>query len=244
VLHIIKMWLKAQVQEKDDRGNVRLSGGKSSTEGTPQGGVISPLLANLYINRLLKVFAISKLGSRLGARIVNYADDFVVLCRKGAPEALEQVRAWVTKMGLQLNETKTCIRDAKSETFKFLGYDFGPLWSPLKGVRYTGATVSKKAMERIREKVSAILYRGRTEPWEEINGELTRMIRGWVNYFHFGSPRAPFEKLDRHIIERARNLLRRRHKEPRDTPRFGTRELHKEYGLVSAVALLRLHASA
>ncbi len=101
VLHLIKMWLKVPVQEKDEQGRPRLTGGKSSKQGTPQGGVISPLLANIYINRLLKAFARSDLMERCGARIVNYADDFVVLCRPGsAAMALAQIRQWLVGMKL------------------------------------------------------------------------------------------------------------------------------------------------
>ncbi len=83
VLHLIKMWLKVPAQERDEQGRPRMSGGKDSKQGTPQGGVISPLLANVYINRLLKVFVRSPLMSRCGARIVNYADDFITWCRRG-----------------------------------------------------------------------------------------------------------------------------------------------------------------
>jgi len=92
VLHLVKMWLKVPVEERDEQGRPRYSGGKRSKQGTPQGGVISPLLANIYINRLLKAFARSDLMKRSGAKIVNYADDFVVLSKTGAAQALAQVR--------------------------------------------------------------------------------------------------------------------------------------------------------
>jgi RNA-directed DNA polymerase len=244
VLHLLKMWVKTPVQETDEQGRKKLSGGRGTKQGTPQGGVISPLLANIYINRLLKVFAQSDLGERLGARIVNYADDFVVLARRGAAEVLERVKRWVPRMGLKLNEQKTCIRDARKESFKFLGYDFGPLVSRRTGRSYLGATVSKKAMEKIREKVSEMLDRGRTEPWNEIRDQLNRMLRGWENYFWFGSPREAFHSLDTHVTERVRNFLRRRHKEPATTARFTYADIHGRYGVVSVQALLRTHARA
>jgi RNA-directed DNA polymerase len=99
MLHLIKMWLKTPVEERDERGRPKYSGGKRSKQGTPQGGVISPLLANIYINRLLKAFARSEMMRRYGAQIVNYADDFVVLSRKGtAKHVLEQVRRWIGKI--------------------------------------------------------------------------------------------------------------------------------------------------
>jgi RNA-directed DNA polymerase len=244
VLHLVKMWLKVPVQETDEQGRPKCSGGSGTKEGTPQGGVISPLLANIYINRLLKAFAQSDLGTRLDAKIVNYADDFVVLSRRGAPEVLERVRRWVGKMGLKLNEQKTCIRNAWKESFKFLGYDFGPLVSHRTGKKYLGAKVSKKAMERIRGKVSEKLRRGRTEPWEEIRDELNRMLKGWANYFWFGTASRAFHHVDTHVIDRVREFLRRRHKRPRGLARFNRYEVHGKYGVVSVQALLRTNAHA
>ncbi len=123
VLHLVKMWLKVPVEERDEQGRPKYSGGKRSKQGTPQGGVISPLLANIYINRLLRVFATSELMKRSGAKIVNYADDFVVVARRGAAEVLAQVKQWLDGMKLTLNETKTSIRDARKEHFRFLGYE-------------------------------------------------------------------------------------------------------------------------
>jgi RNA-directed DNA polymerase len=110
VLHLVKMWLKVPVEERDELGRPRYSRGKRSKQGTPQGGVISPLLANIYINRLLKAFARSDLMKRSGAVLVNYADDFVVLSSRGAAQALAQVRGWLEGMKLKLNEEKTSIR--------------------------------------------------------------------------------------------------------------------------------------
>ncbi len=115
VLHLLKMWLKVPAEEKDEQGRPRFTGGKRSKQGTPQGGVISPLLANIYINRLLKAFARSDLMSRCGARIVNYADDFVVLCRPGsAARVLAQIRQWLVGMKLTLNEAKSCAAGGRS----------------------------------------------------------------------------------------------------------------------------------
>lgn len=244
VLHLLKMWLKVPVQETDEQGRSKLSGGRGTKEGTPQGGVISPLLANIYINRLLKAFAQSELGTKFDAKIVNYADDFVVLSRRGAGEVLKRVRRWVEKMGLKLNEQKTCIREAWKESFKFLGYDFGPLVSHRTGKKYLGAKVSKKAMERARRKVSEKLASGRTGTWEEIRDELNRMLKGWANYFWVGTASKAFHQLDRHVAARARNFLRRRHKEPRGTARFSREEIYGKYGIVSVEALLRPHARA
>jgi RNA-directed DNA polymerase len=204
--------------------------------------VISPLLANIYINRLLKVFAASELGRKHAARIINYADDFVVVARKGAAEVLTQVRRWLAGMKLTLNETKTRIVNAKEESFRFLGYELGPLMNKRTQRRYLGAQPSKKAMENIREKVSEILWRGRVERWEVIRDELNLVLRGWANYFAFGSPLVRFRLVDIHVAQRVRNLLRRRHKLPTATRRFGYDEVHGALGVIEVRRLLKSQA--
>lgn len=244
VLSLIKMWLKVPVEEKDETGRTRYSGGKRSKQGTPQGGVISPLLANIYINRLLKAFAASALGRKYEARIINYADDFVVVARRGAVEVLAQVKRWLAGMKLTLNESKTCIRDARKENFRFLGYELGPMMNRRTRRRYLGAQPSKKAMEKIRENVSETLRRGRNERWEVIRDELNRKLRGWANYFAYGSPYAAFRRVDIHVADRVRNLLRRRHQLPSATSRFGYVEVHGALGVIEVRRLLRTHACA
>jgi RNA-directed DNA polymerase len=239
VLHLVKMWLKVPVEERDEQGRPRYSGGKRSKQGTPQGGVISPLLANIYINRLLKVFTQSELMERSGAKIVNYADDFVVVARTGAAEVLAQVKRWLGGLKLTLNETKTSIRDARKEHFRFLGYELGPLVYKKTGQKYLGARPSKKAMEHAREEVSRILRRGRTERWEEIAGELNRFLRGWASYFAYDSPMHAFNVLDWHVTERVRNFLSRRHNVARATSRFKYNEVHRSLGVLEVRALLR-----
>jgi len=126
VLRLIKMWLKAPVEERDSDGKRRITGGKSSTCGTPQGGVVSPLLANVYMNRFLKHWRLTGRGEAFRAQIVSYADDFVILSRGCAAEALAWTKAVMTRLGLTINETKTSLKDARRESFNFLGYTFGP----------------------------------------------------------------------------------------------------------------------
>ena len=239
VLHLVKMWLKAPVEERDEQGRRRFSGGKCSKQGTPQGGVVSPLLANIYFNRLLRAFAKSDLMKRSGAKIVNYADDFVVVARRGAAQVLAQVKRWLVGMKLTLNETKTSIRDARKEHFRFLGYELGPLVYKKTGQRYLGARPSKKAMEHARREVSRLLRRGRTERWEEIAGELNRFLRGWGRYFAYDSSMHAFNVLDWHVTERVRNFLTRRHKLTRATSRFKYNEVHRSLGVLELRALLR-----
>jgi len=232
VLHLLKMWLKVPVEQRDEQGRPRYSGGKRSKQGTPQGGVISPLLANIYINLLLKAFAGSELMKRSGARIVNYADDFVVLCKKGATQVLGQVRDWVEGMKLKLNEEKTSIRDARKEHFRFLGYEYGPTVNRKTGEQYLGARPSKKAMSKARERVSQILQRGRVERWEQLRDELNQFLRGWAGYFAYGTSQPSFSTLDEHVMQRVRNLLRRRYKLSPTTKRFGYHEVHRGLGVV------------
>ena len=126
VLWLIKLWLKAPVEERSGDGTRRMSGGKTSKRGTPQGGVASPLLANIYMNRFLKHWRLTRRGEAFRAHVVSYADDFVILSRGCAQEALAWTKAAMTKLGLTLNEAKTSVRDARNERFDFLGYTFGP----------------------------------------------------------------------------------------------------------------------
>src|SRR5258707_8466359 len=126
VLQLIKLWMKAPIEERDADGTRRMSGGKSNTRGTPQGGVASPLLANIYMNRFLKHWRLTGCGEAFRAHVVSYADDFVILSRGRAAEALAWTKAVMTKLGLTLNEVKTSLKDARQERFDFLGYSFGP----------------------------------------------------------------------------------------------------------------------
>ena len=212
MLHLIKMWLKAPVEETDERGNRRLSGGKKATRGTPQGGVASPLLANIYMHRFIKAFRKYGLDRRYGAVLVTYADDFVVLCRNGAPEVLETTRRWMASIGLALNEAKTCVRNARCESFEFLGYTFGPMYSPRTGGRYNGARPSKKAVASIKEAIRRRLRSGNQAPWEDVVRDLNRTVRGWAAYFCYGSLAKARHSVDLHLYHTVRRFLRRRHK--------------------------------
>jgi len=123
VLRLIKLWLKAPIEERDEgNGTRRINGGKSNTRGTPQGGVASPLLANIYMNRFLKHWRLTGCGEAFRADVVAYADDFVILSCGYATEALAWTKAVMTKLGLTLNEAKTSVRNARQERFDFLGY--------------------------------------------------------------------------------------------------------------------------
>jgi RNA-directed DNA polymerase len=160
MLRLIKLWLKAPVVETDEQGNRRVSGGKKATRGTPQGGVASPLLANIYMHRFIKAFRQHGLDRQYGAVLITYADDFVILCRHGAAEVLETTRRWMTRIGLTLNEDKTRLLDARCDAFDFLGYTCGPMYSPRTGGHYHGVRPSKKAVATMRDAIRRQLRPG------------------------------------------------------------------------------------
>jgi RNA-directed DNA polymerase len=212
MLRLIKMWLKVPVEERDENGKPRVSGGKGSTCGTPQGGVISPLLANLYMNRFLKYWRITGRSEMFRAQVVNYADDFVILSRGCAAEALNWTRSVMTRIGLTLNEAKTSIKPARRERFDFLGYSFGPHRLRKDGHVYLGASPSKKSVSRLRQNVGDLLVRQNVAPWTEVRDRLNRMLRGWSNYFGYGTRLMAYRAIDHYVYERVRSFLRRRHK--------------------------------
>src|SRR6266436_1751476 len=165
VLRLIKLWLKAPIEERDDGdGTRRMSGGKGNTRGTPQGGVASPLLANIYMNRFLKHWRLTGCGEAFRAHVVAYADDFVILSRGRAAEALAWTKAVMTRLGLTLNEIKTSLRNAQEECFDFLGYSFGPHRYKANGQRYLSASPSKKSMQRFKTKVANLLVPANIDP--------------------------------------------------------------------------------
>src|SRR3954451_24365469 len=185
VLHLIKMWLTSPIEEQDDNGKRRLTGGQDHHCGTPQGGVLSPLLANLYMNRLLKGWRKTKRGDQFHAHLVSYADDFVILSRGKAAQALDWTRRVVARLGLTLNEAKTSIKQAPQESFDFLGYTFGPHCFEKTGRWYLGASPSRKSVARIKQKVGDLLVPNNVEAWSEVRDRLNQILRGWCAYFSY-----------------------------------------------------------
>jgi RNA-directed DNA polymerase len=232
VLWLIKLWLKAPVEERDGDGNRRMSGGKSSRRGTPQGGVASPLLANLYMNRFLKHWRLTGRGKAFQAHVINYADDFVILSRGHAAEALAWTKAVMTKLGLTLNEAKTSLRDARSESFDFLGYTFGPLRHWKDGRRYPGASPSKKSVKRIKAKIGDLLVPGNKGAWPDICDRLNRLLAGWSAYFGYGSRRQAYRAVDHHVYDRVQHFHVKRHKvRGRGTRRFPHEDIFGKLGV-------------
>ena len=235
MLHLIKMWLKVPVEERDENGKRRLTGGKDTDRGTPQGGVISPALANLYMNRMLMGWRQTRRGEQFRARIVNYADDFVILSRGRAAEALEWTRGVLERLELTLNEKKTSVRNAREERFDFLGYTFGPHYSMRTGRKYIGYSPSKKSVSRIKEKVGNHLVPSNVDPWEEVSERLNQKLRGWRAYFGCGATSRAYRAVDEHVYDKVRHFLRRRHK----VSSHGTRQFPEER-VFGSLGIMRL----
>jgi RNA-directed DNA polymerase len=232
MLHLIKMWIKAPVEEREENGKRRVTGGKDNDRGTPQGGVVSPALANLYMNRMLKGWRQTRRGEQFQANIVNYADDFVILSRGKAKEALEWTRGVLGRLDLTLNEKKTSIRNARQERFDFLGYTFGPHINPRDGGEYIGYSPSNKSVGRIKQKVGELLERRNGAPWEEVCEKLNRKLQGWQQYFNCGSKGRAYKAVDEYVYDRVRNFLRRRHKvSSQGTRQFSSERVYGSLGV-------------
>jgi len=244
MLHLIKMWLETPVEEKDDEGRPRLTGGKDHHQGTPQGGVISPLLANIYMRRFLLAWAKADFPRKLRAHVVNYADDFVILCRRTAGEARQRAERILTTMRLTVNQEKTRVCAAWSEPFDFLGYTFGTCYAGRTGKPYLGARPAKKRIRRIFRAIREFLSPRNTDPLEEVIRRLNQRLLGWANYFSYGTIAEAYQVVDHYSTCTLRRFLSRRHKVPgHGTRQFPDGRLHAEYGLVRLTDVLRRRRS-
>jgi group II intron reverse transcriptase/maturase len=214
LLHLIKMWLVMPVEETDDRGHThRTTRNKDTGRGTPQGAPISPLLSNLYMRRFVLGWKVLGHARRLKARIVNYADDFVICCRGTASEAMSTMREMMSRLKLTVNEAKTQVRQVPAETFNFLGYQFGQVWSYRQRRMQLGTRPAKQRVQRICRAISRetlVCWKFR-DTGEEV-GILNRMLRGWADYFCLGSVSRAYRAVERHARKRLRQWLSDKHK--------------------------------
>ena len=205
VLKLIRQWLRAGVM---DGGVV-----SQTVTGTPQGGVISPLLANIFLHAFDRAWTEHGTGE-----LVRYADDFVVLCRSQsqAEEAQRRAAALLADLGLQLHPDKTCVVDLREgkQGFDFLGCHFrarmsGRLWQQKRIVRYyLHRWPSARSMKRARSRIKALTGRSRVgRQLQDVIGVLNLFLRGWGNYFRTGNAAHKFVQLDRHVVWRLKRLL-------------------------------------
>jgi len=227
VLALIKQWLRAPVEERGKDGKRRVQPTRS---GTPQGGVISPLLANIYLNDL--DHGVNE-GTKQKASMVRYADDLVILCAPGQSAGMrERLGSWVQRRGLSLNEAKTRVVDAQKETFVFLGWQVSPRLTK-GGRKYYHMEPSVKSRGKLMDKIRGVLNR-RTfwRGCEEVIGEINAVMRGWSGYFRQGHSMAVLRRMHDLISERLRTWLWSKHRKSRAKYGFYTRKrLREQYGL-------------
>lgn len=214
VLRLIKMWLETPVEEIDDRGRrERTTRNKDEGKGTPQGSPISPLLSNIYMRRFIKGWKASGHEKRLSARIVNYADDFVICCRADAEPAMATMRTMMAKLKLTVNETKTRLCSLPEGSFDFLGYTFGRQFSYRTRQAYLGASPSRKKIAKLCTAIRELTSRRKTGcDVEYIVGKLNQKLVGWANYFSVGAVTKAYGAVNYHVTNRLRRWLCAQHK--------------------------------
>jgi RNA-directed DNA polymerase len=235
MLHLIKMWLEAPVEETDEQGKKRRSArNRDEGRGTPQGAPISPLLSNLYMRRFVLGWKQLKHEKRLQAFIVNYADDLVICCRRQADEALATMRDMMLKLKLTVNEKKTRVCRLPEGKFDFLGYTFGRCYSPKTGRAYIGTVPAKKRVQRICAAISELTGRSQTlrDP-KTLVADLNRRLIGWANYFYLGPVSKAYRAVETHARRRLRQWLCAKHQvSGQGTGQYPDVTLHEGLGLV------------
>ena len=238
ILQLLKQWLAAPVTEEDNSGIQRTT---SSTRcGTPQGGVISPLLANVYLHLLDRLWERHDLSARYNARLVRYADDLVICCAGDPEKPLKCLQAVLSKLGLLLNESKTRIVDARKESFDFLGFSIRYRISRVSGKGFPHVEPSKRSFQRVKAKCRLLVHRRLTAmPMPQLVNRLNRVLRGWCNYFHYRNSSEVFSRLRYFVEERLRDHLRRRFKlysRAHGYKRFPSPRIYELYGVFQVPA--------
>lgn len=212
VLALVKQWLIAPVVEKEGRREQRTAESRRRSRGTPQGGVISPLLANLYFRRFALAWRRSAVAVETNGAIVNYADDFVICCRPGkGPAAMEKMREIMRRLGLTVNERKTRLVRLPAERFDFLGYTVGQFYGK-DGKPYLGTGPSKKAVQSVCRRIhDETSRRWCTSTAEKRVQELNLILRGWCGYFNQGPVARAYRTVRRYTERRLRRWLIKKH---------------------------------
>ena len=235
LLHLVKMWLEAAVEETDEKGRkVRTTRNKDEGRGTPQGGVASPLLANLYMRRFVLGWKQGGHEQRLEARIVNYADDFVICCKPGRADAARaQMQSMIERLKLTVNERKTRQCSLPAETFTFLGFTFGEQVSWRTGRRYLAPAPSRNKVRVICDKISELTNSRTTwrDP-EQVVVSVNRLLSGWGNYFRIGYTTGAWKVVQEHACRRLRWWVRRKHRGNRRYQNLPDLRLYDDYGLI------------
>ena len=239
VLHLVKMWLEAAVEETDEGGQRRrTTRNRDEGRGTPQGGVASPLLANLYMRRFVLGWQVLGYERRLDAHIVNYADDFVICCRPGgAAAAMSTMRSMMERLRLTVNEKKTRQCSVPAERFTFLGFTFGRQVSWRTGKAYVAPAPADAKVRGLCARISEATSRrtlGRTET-EQVQ-RLNQMLMGWGNYFRLGYVTGAWRVVQQHACRRLRRWMLETHGHERGIRAFLDQRLYAEYGLVKMTA--------
>ena len=211
VLGLIRLWLDAPVVEVVDGRDVKSTVARDINRGTPQGGVISPLLANLYFRRFMTAWYERGPSQQLKAEVVSYADDFVILCPKGnGSRAMTLMQAIMSKLGLMVNEKKTHQVSLPEDRFDFLGYSIGQFHGK-DGKTYWGTHPSKNSIKKVKEKI----HNETTKQWNEQSVEkriveLNAILNGWGNYFNQGPVKHCYRDIDNYTARRLRIWMQRR----------------------------------
>lgn len=235
MLALIKAWLQMPVVEDDGHGGQRrTTDAKDGGRGTPQGAPISPLLSNLYMRRF--VLGWKKLGweQKLHARVVAYADDFVILCRRDAAEAQKRMQAIMKTLKLTVNEQKTRTCRVPEESFDFLGYTLGQCYSSKGGRAFIGTRPARKRIRAICQEISQMTRReSYWKPVERMVEDLNRTLRGWGKYFCLGTVSRAYRAVDNHARHRLRQWLNGKHRSRGVHPvRQAPVYLHQKLGLL------------
>lgn len=204
VIKLIKMWLDAGIMED---GRIH-----SAVTGTPQGGVISPLLANIYLNALDRYWVKNGYGTdrKHDAHLVRYADDFVILCSHDPEKYFNLAKLRINKLALTFSMEKTRIVNA-SDGFNFLGYSFIRNKSVVSGKYKTFYYPSDKAMKSIKGKVKEIIKYSQSLQMTEVAERLNPVLRGWGNYFKTGNSKERFKEIDNYVTYNLTIMLRKKH---------------------------------